>query len=700
MDPNDFFREAILQICGHLEVEKALVSSLNFLRREMPVDRMILQFFEGEQNAVRTVAIATPRKGEVVDLLMPLSPEARREMSAFEREYKKQKSNYVWLFKDIPQNQRMTLEISDFHGINITSLLVMPLGVLKNLVGGGSLLLIAEGAGKFTQEHADLLSSIRLPCAIAMSNALKHRNELKLHDRDFFWEVTTRICGNLKIEDGMHACLQLLRQHMPADSLYLERYEEALSAMRFVARADAECGESMDLLVSLSEDAKTAINMGPSDALVEMGPSVYVANQPDEEPITKCLLSALKIPPSSVMSVPLRVGDLFVGAIVLLAKGTDRFNKQHARLFSNFKIPFFVAMSNTLKHREILKLQELLAEENRYLHGELRRLSGGEMVGANFGLKDVMFKAHQVAVMNSPVLLLGETGVGKDLIANAVHDCSPRSSGPFVSVNCGAIPEALIDSELFGHEKGAFTGALARKKGRFERADKGTIFLDEIGELPPQAQVRLLRVLQNKEIERVGGIKTIPLDIRIIAATNRNLENMVEKGEFREDLWFRINVFPIWIPPLRDRISDIPALVQHFINSKSKELKLPAIPSLSPGVMDVLMQYHWPGNVRELQNIIERALILNPMGPLVIENFSIAVTKKSARFSEKIQGTDNLDEMISNHIKHVLAKTKGKVNGKNGAAALLGINPSTLRNRMKKLGIDYGRGAINPNRQR
>ena len=253
------------------------------------------------------------------------------------------------------------------------------------------------------------------------------------------------------------------------------------------------------------------------------------------------------------------------------------------------------------------------------------------------------------------------------------------------------VPDTLIDSELFGHEKGAFTGALSRKRGRFERADKGTIFLDEIGELPLLAQVRLLKVLQSKEIERVGGVKTIPLDIRIVAATNRNLEEMVKLHEFREDLWFRLNVFPIWIPPLRDRKEDIPALLQHFISIKARELNLPTIPTLLTGAIDTLMNYHWPGNVRELENIVERVLILNPSGPLTFDSLLpghvISIIEQQVEREE----TDNLDEVVSRHIRRVLLKTQGKVHGPDGAAAVLGINPSTLRNRMKKLGIDYGR---------
>lgn len=515
MDKNEFFREATLRICGNLEIEEAMVSSLNFLRQEMPVDRMFLQFFEEGLNAMRTVAIATPAKGVTVDLLVSLSSEARKEMRRYEKEYRQQEPGFVWLFQDDPHRQIMTQEIVQFHGTKVTSVMIMPLGLEHKIVGGGSLLLVTEGDRKFNQEHVDLLSLLREPFAIAMSNALRHS--------------------------------------------------------------------------------------------------------------------------------------------------------------------------------EVKKLRDMLADDNRYLHRELRRLSGDDIIGANFGLKEVMEKVGRVASLDSPVLLLGETGVGKDVFANTIHYSSSQSDGPFISVNCGAIPDTLIDSELFGHEKGAFTGAIAQKRGRFERANKGTIFLDEIGELPPQAQVRLLKVLQSKEIERVGGVKTISLDIRIIAATNRDLEDMVTNHLFREDLWFRLNVFPILIPPLRERRSDIPALIQHFIGLKARELKLPAIPSLSSGAVDPLMEYHWPGNVRELQNVIEHALILNPSGPLTFEHLSLKHPKKTLELREQSQETHNIDEVLSRHIRRVLSKTKGKVNGPDGAAALLGINPSTLRNRMKKLGIDYGR---------
>ncbi len=318
------------------------------------------------------------------------------------------------------------------------------------------------------------------------------------------------------------------------------------------------------------------------------------------------------------------------------------------------------------------------------------------MVGAEVGLQETMGKIAQIAHLKNTILILGETGVGKEVVANEIHRQSTRRNEPFIKVDCGAIPENLIDSELFGHEKGAFTGAVKQKRGRFERAHKGTLFLDEIGELPPWAQVRLLRVLQTQEIERVGGSLPIKLDIRVITATHRDLHQMVKKGTFREDLWFRINAFPMIIPPLRQRKDDIPLLTRHFITKKSVELGLNGVPQIDPGAMERLTDHHWPGNVRELENVIERALIQHRHGPLffnrvvqqsAVEEISIPLENEGKALT--------LDEVVKGYIKEVLAVTHGQINGEKGAAAILGVNPNTLRNRMKKLGVPFGRNYRN-----
>ncbi len=512
---------------------------------------------------------------------------------------------------------------------------------------------------------------------------------MKVNENEFFRQATLSICGDLAIEKAMVSFLKFLQNIMPADRICLELYDEGLSSMRTITMATPSEGIKYDILTPLSEKAKDWLN----NSILHNAPDVMIINKPKSNVLACELLHFFEVQSNSVLVMTLVSGSHPLGAVALLTEGTKGYTEEHANLFSLLKEPFNIALSNAVEHLKVVKLKDILTDDNRFLHGEMRRLSGDEIIGANFGLKSVIEKVRQVAQLNSPVLLLGETGVGKDVIANAIHYSSPRADKSFVNVNCGAIPDTLIDSELFGHEKGAFTGALTQKRGRFERANNGTIFLDEIGELPLQAQVRLLRVLQEKEIERVGGTKTIALDIRIIAATNRNLENMVRDRQFREDLWFRLNVFPISIPSLRDRKADIPALLQHFINLKTKELKLPAIPNLSPGAITPLMEYEWPGNVRELQNLVERALILNPNGPISFENLGDSRPQIIPDIPQQIDGPAKLDDVINQHIRNALSFTNGIVHGSDGAAELLGINPSTLRYRMNKLGIDYGRGA-------
>jgi len=516
-----------------------------------------------------------------------------------------------------------------------------------------------------------------------------------VNENEFFRQATMRICGHLDIEKAMSSCLRYLEPIMPADMMYLELYERDLGTMRGIAEATREEGRKLDQRVPMPPEVKATVEERLKEYDKAGWPEeVVIINRPDEHPISRVMLEHKGMQGMSHMLLHLVIGDTVLGTMVLLAAGLDRYTKEDASLYSFLREPFSIAMSNTLRHREVLELKDMLADDNRYLQQELLRLSGEEIVGADFGLRGVMEMARQVAPLDSPVLLLGETGVGKDVIANAIHYSSPRREHPFIAVNSGAIPENLLDSELFGHEKGAFTGAIAQKRGRFERAHKGTIFLDEIGELPPQAQIRMLRVLQSKEIERIGGSKPIQVNVRIIAATHRNLEEMVRANLFREDLWFRLNVFPIMIPPLRARKADIPALVHHFIHRKAKELKLSTRPTLAPGAMDQLVAYHWPGNVRELENVVERALILNREGPLKFAFHDSTGQADVPDLSESVSTDDEsllLDQAIRRHIQQVLKAANGKVHGPGGAAERMGINPSTLRNRMNKLGIPYGR---------
>ncbi len=330
---------------------------------------------------------------------------------------------------------------------------------------------------------------------------------------------------------------------------------------------------------------------------------------------------------------------------------------------------------------EIRMLKDQLEAENIYFRQEITMKHQFEhILGHSDGLKYVLYRAEQVAPTNTTVLILGETGTGKELVAAAIHHMSPRKDRPLITVNCAALPANLMESELFGREKGAFTGADTRQVGRFELANGSTLCLDEIGELPPEMQAKLLRVIQHNEFERLGSSHTIKVDVRIIATTNRNLEEEVRKGRFRQDLYYRLNVFPITVPPLRQRAEDIPLLAQAFIERYSKKLGK-EITSIQKETMKALQNYPWPGNVRELENVIERAAILCP-GPAL--QLADKLEASSLPFSSTVK---TLEEMERNQIVKTLSETQWRIEGKDGAAAILGLHPSTLRARMHKLGI-------------
>ena len=363
-----------------------------------------------------------------------------------------------------------------------------------------------------------------------------------------------------------------------------------------------------------------------------------------------------------------------------------------ARLYpSPTGVSFFFEDISDRKRRE-----EQLTSDREYLRQELDAKDvASEIVGSSPGLRRMMERVAMVAATNTNVLITGETGTGKELVASAIHESSPRRDRLLVTVNCAAISAGLLESELFGHEKGAFTGAVQRRKGRFELAHGGTLFLDEIGELPLETQVKLLRVLQEREFERVGGSETIRVDVRVIAATNRDLPDMVARGTFREDLYYRLNVFPVTLPPLRERAEDIPLLVHAFLRRFARQAGK-RIDDVTPQAMWRLMAYHWPGNVRELQNVIERAVIL-ARGPVVdveaLPELAAAVAAPAGRAREHDRpstpaGQRTIAEVERGYVEQVLAETNWVIEGERGAARRLGLHPNTLRSRLKRWGVN------------
>ncbi len=503
----------------------------------------------------------------------------------------------------------------------------------------------------------------------------------------FFQKVTLNICSSLEIEKALSKGFNYFRQYIPADGLTFDITEPDGSLLS-IARVTSKGVEIGDIRVLLSSDShkETKENKNVED--------VMIFNAPDLNPISMDFARSLKIQEASYLVLNLNLEDNCLGGLAIYSFGQNIYTHQHAELLSLVKEPFSIAMSNALKHREVQKISENIKKENQGLYQELMEVSGNKIIGAESGLKKVMTLVKKVSATESPVMLLGETGVGKDVIANAIHTLSERRNGPIVKVNCGAISENLIDSELFGHEKGSFTGAISQKRGKFERANGGTLFLDEVGELSPGAQVRLLRAIQFKEIERVGGTRTIYTDARIIAATHRNLEELIRSGKFREDLYFRLNVFPIQIKPLRERKEDIPSLVFYLTEKKARDLKLYSPPKFADRAMDQLMDYDWPGNIRELSNVIERSLILNRETPLSFNHLKSsghAVKKDEMQENNGDEDIIPLDEMISRYIQKALRKTDGRVEGPKGAATLLNLHPNTLRSKIKKLKIQFNK---------
>ncbi|MCP4294842.1 MAG: AAA domain-containing protein [Proteobacteria bacterium] len=509
------------------------------------------------------------------------------------------------------------------------------------------------------------------------------------NDKNFFRDATLQICSSLDAETFLFNSFCYIRNFLPVDSAYLTRFDSSKRTQLCLASASIKGGKILNITVPVPEMGAKLMRQPDLSSMIVKRADEFAGSQPYID------LGLLK-KEASMLSLRLSIGKEIIGAVIFTVNKSDQYQAIHAELLTELKEPFAIAFSNALKYKELHAIKELLVEDNRFLKSEIQLIAGDSIIGSDFGLKEVMRRVDQVATLPSPVLIMGETGTGKELLARVVHKLSGRREGPFITVNCGAIPENLIDSELFGHEKGAFTGAVARKQGRFERANKGTIFLDEIGELKLDAQVRLLRVLQERVIERVGGTESIKLDIRIIAATHRNLSEMADQNSFRRDLYFRLNVFPIEVPSLRERRGDIPLLTQHFIQKKSLAFGIKKFPELGSGAIEQLMAYRWTGNVRELENVIERAIIINQKGPL---NFSeLEPNSKSTGVINPIPVDDHkqkksllLDQIISQHIIEVLNAAGGKVGGENGAAEILGLNPSTLRKKMVKLNIPFGK---------
>ncbi len=505
----------------------------------------------------------------------------------------------------------------------------------------------------------------------------------------------------LIVEDAIEAVLSTVDLQSVLDrtgQLLRRHFGETRVAINRISPGDATRAE----VVLVSDPRNPSGELGTSfplagsasgKALQERKPTVVDPLQPTapryrEEP----LLAAYGY--GSLVSFPLIFENELLGTLDIAHPPREgllaccfEVARQVARLVA-------IALHNSLMVDEVQRLNQLLGKENAFLKQEIRQIKREtRYVAESRAMKDVVERVRLVAAAGTTVLVRGETGTGKEGLARMVHEFSSRFNAPFVPVNLGAIPEGLIESELFGHERGAFTGANRRRAGRFEQADGGTIFLDEVGDAPPSVQVRLLRVLQERVIERVGGTEPVKVDVRVVAATNRDLEEMVARGTFRADLYYRLAVFPIELPPLRDRREEIRPLAVHFI-ARHAALMNRRPPRVSEEVWRALENHDWPGNVRELENCIQRALILSPGPELALPDLPGAASRRptAAAPAEASSAPRAFDEEVRALIERALEHAGGRVYGSTGAAALLGLRPTTLQGKMKKYGVPSGTG--------
>lgn len=504
--------------------------------------------------------------------------------------------------------------------------------------------------------------------------------------------VWREVCRHIEIQEAADRIAELLTGDLPIQDLLIRQFDLYRTAIETVAHAASGAPSKWASRTECKPDVLTEVL-----AWCRRQKVLCATTNKLPGPLRSTMPRGFG---GEVIVGPLVNADEPKGLLVVTARRGEKFLPNHEALALKLIEPLSVAFENDARIREIATLREAAEADKRSLLNRLGRQDISDtIVGADKGLRHVMERVELVAPSDAPVLIFGETGSGKEVIARAIHERSSRASAPFLRVNCGAIPPDLIDSELFGHEKGSFTGAANLRKGWFERADGGTLFLDEIGELPAPAQVRLLRILQDGTFERVGGQKQLHVNVRIVAATHRNLQAMVAEGRFREDLWYRVAVFPIYLPALRDRPEDIPEMASHFALKSARRFGLtPLAPS--PDDLHLLLSYSWPGNVRELGAVIDRAVILGNGKRLEIAKALGASdppgsTRSMAGLDQQapnVTGGSNLltlDAAMKRHIEVALARTNGRIEGNGGVAKLLAINPYTLRARMRKLGIEW-----------
>jgi formate hydrogenlyase transcriptional activator len=597
-------------------------------------------------------------------------------------------SGWVWahqqplVVRDLEQETRFPQVMQPLREYGVRSFCSLPLTTAHRRLG--ALAIGRAERGAYSPPEVEFAQLVAAQVAVAVDNALHAQEAQALqqqltreHERlQLLLEVNNSVVSHLDLRRLFQAISATLRRIMPCDYVGLALSDGARHQLRLYA-VDFPAGKGF-----LQEDMLFPIEGSASGKVFQTGKPLALSGPTwlDSEIYQVGAVEGFQ----SGCFLPLISRDRILGVLQLTRLQEQVFTQDDVEFLSQVASQVAIAMENALDYRQVAESRERLAEEKRYLQDEIRTEHHfEEIIGESAALTQVLTQVEVVAPTDATVLIQGETGTGKELIARAIHQLSARRDRTFVKVNCAAIPSGLLESELFGHERGAFTGAIAQQVGRFELAHQGTLFLDEIGDIPLDLQPKLLRVLQEQEFERLGSTRTHHVDVRLVAATNRDLAQMVAEVTFREDLYYRLNVFPLTVPPLRERIDDIPLLVRHFVHTYARRMSK-RIDTIPAEVLDALRNYHWPGNVREVQNVIERAVILTPDTVLRLPP---AEWQQSRSATDAPSASQTLEDVERAHILQALRDTNWVIGGPHGAAARLGLRRTTLIYRMEKLGI-------------
>jgi formate hydrogenlyase transcriptional activator len=586
---------------------------------------------------------------------------------------------------------RFPANMTMFKRFGVLSACAVPLTTAHRRLG--SLVIASEAPNTYSDEDVLFFSLVADQIALATDDALNFEASQRAGERlQLLLNLSNRVMANLELPELLKEISASIRHVMQCDGVGVilpgTDNDYRLYALDF-PRSKGMLADKLSMPV---EEKASLTRVFRSREPVVMNKRELVD---DKEGSSLAIEEGIQ----AVCHLPLIGKNRMLGALSLGRLEDVPFTTDDVEFLTQVANQVAIAVENALAYTQIAELKDRLAQEKVYLENEIRsELKFEEIIGQSASLRSVLSQIETVAPTDSTVLIYGDTGTGKELVARALHNLSSRAGNAFVKLNCAAIPTGLLESELFGHERGAFTGAISQRVGRFELAHNGTVFLDEIGEIPLELQPKLLRVLQEREFERLGGTRTIRSDARLIAATNRDLSAMVDEQKFRQDLFYRLNVFPIRVPPLRERTEDIPLLVRHFVQQLSRRMNK-HIDSIPSDTMRALVRYEWPGNIRELQNVIERAVILSP-GPALRVSLADLQSRvepaavKRLKAPVEVEGANMrsvLDETERVQILRALEQSKGIVSGPEGAAALLGMKRSTLQFRMQKLGVRVSR---------